>query len=213
MSSSRCEGSVLRISNWTMIWLEQYKWGDRPGDEDIFETLRLCLDWWVVVEWNGMWCHFIKFHCLDWWDVNGMEWNTMESIPFYTTHSFNSSFPPIWGYPMEWNLCLEILLFYPHFICLFLYSNIISHTSFSPLLPTDCSSHFFLLVSSFLYFSDLQWTHVWLLLLRANVSWTETLLLVLAFLRVFKNHFCTPKKSLFWWKKKVDNHCYFMSGF
>ena len=114
-------------------------------------TLRLCLDWWVVVEWNGIGWHIIKFHCLDWWDVNGMEWNTMEPITFYTIQSFNFSFPQFRGYPIEWNLCLEILLFYPHFIGLFLCSIKIFHTFFSLFLPTAHLTFFFSVLSLFFF--------------------------------------------------------------
>jgi len=101
---------------------------------------------WVVVKWNGMGWYIIKFHCLDWWDVNGMEWNTMEPIPFYTTQSFNFSFPPIWEVSNGMKLVSRNFTILPSFyLPLPLLNNNWQHvfsisTDCSLLCSADCSS-------------------------------------------------------------------------
>lgn len=76
---------------------------------------------------------------MDWWDVHGMEWNAMEPIPFYTTQSFNFSFPPIWEVSngmkfVSWNFTILPSFYLP----LPLLNHNFQHVLFS--ISTDCIS-------------------------------------------------------------------------
>ena len=48
---------------------------------------------------------------------NGTQWNQFHSIP----HNPSICHSPQFEVPMEWNLSLKILPFYPYFDCVFLY--------------------------------------------------------------------------------------------
>jgi len=43
--------------------------------------LRLCLDWWRVMEWNGIEPHSIVWFYKKWMEWNGMWWNSFHPIP------------------------------------------------------------------------------------------------------------------------------------
>jgi len=65
----------------------------------LYDTLRLCLDWWYVMEWSGTLHNYIPLFGFA--KVNGVEWNTMKLIPSNTTQTFNFSFPQFGVYPMD----------------------------------------------------------------------------------------------------------------
>jgi len=74
-----CTAKEQSKKTWWRSW-EDYVWIG-----GMWWNLRLCLDWWYVMELNGMKWYIIIFHCLDLQKVNGLEWNTMELIPSNTT--------------------------------------------------------------------------------------------------------------------------------
>jgi hypothetical protein len=78
--------------------------------------------WWNEIEWNREVYNKISLFelakkLMEW---NGTQWDQFHSIPLNPS-IFHS--PQFEMYPMKWNFILLILLFYPYFISLFLFSN------------------------------------------------------------------------------------------
>jgi hypothetical protein len=83
--------------------------------------LRLCLDWWYAMEWNGMWWNKIMFHCLDITKMNGMTWNMMVCISSYSIVYTHFTSPPIWkvwnGMTHYFNLIIYYVTILSSHIC------------------------------------------------------------------------------------------------